>query len=833
MARDRLLYDFKGLVTAPGRLARDEASCFATKNVVFPVPGLVEKRKGWRRLAAVTGGLPWKVFSTTDWGDEVLISTGIAAGAETLQFGNGTALWVPVLTPDGQDVRATPRLRVTGTQSLKSFYLTAQDAPLRLEPDLPSSFEARYAGMPRGLAANRNSALLAGTLLPNGYARAYRMTWHRYDASGVLLSGPPTARWVVRNRAGTSGYAGVTSDVQFGALVPCEWGTDATVLTTDYFFRLWATRTFNAAGDEEGDDEMYLVQERFLTAPEIAANSVTLDDSTPNDFLQRQLALNTNAINFPLGELGISQGIINADEPPPIAYDVVSWANVTWWADVRYRPKGFVTFLSVGAPNGLQDNDTITAQIGLTLITLRAKLVPALATDFQLYTGLATTQMNLEATAQAYSAILNGEAIFAGVGLRAYPVGLPSSQGGVVMIEASRLDPTGIGLQFVSSRATWYQYDGSGSGSGQATGYASEARNATCYSKPDRADAVPFINRFTAGPNNARIIKQQPYRNRLFLFTDQGVYVITGRSFADFAIEPFALDLKLLAREAVTVCDDAVYAWCTQGIAKISDGGWEIVSTPIEPTVTEAVRQASFNAPDGQLASLAFAIGDTEQHRVLFWHPEREVTTGDVRGCAFALVYDTRTGAWSQYDMVDTLLPPPLPSQPTVDFRAHGCVRASDGITLLTSERDNNPSEGWLYFERRDEAETTAYFDSYSDETAGPVEASIDLQFQTPDAGGAQHWLQTVVQLANNELTGQTSKPIPTQLAFTWTTESQTGAKNVVPSMRIVRVEPPRAVRRGNALSLKLRSAEGEYFGVVGIQQRFVPGSPWARGKTR
>ncbi len=832
MARDRLLYDFKGLVTAPGRLARDEASCFATKNVVFPVPGLFEKRPGWRRLAAVTGGMPWKVFSTTDWGDEVLISTGIAAGAETLQFGDGSAGWVQVITPDGEDVRATPQLRVTGAQSLKSFYLTALDAPLRAEPDLPTTFEARYAGMPRGLPATRDFALsgATGTLLPDGYARAYRLTWHRYDSAGVLLSGPPTSRWVVRNQAGSANYASPNAkDALFDVQVPMEWGTDATTLSTAYFWRLWATRIFNAAGDEEGDDEMYLVQERFLTAPEIAAALVAqITDNTPDDFLARQLALNTNASNFPLGELGISQGIINADEPPPVAYDVVSWANVTWWGDVRYRPKAFVTFLSVGAPNGLQDNDTITVQIGATPLVLTAKLAPASISEFQLYTGLATTQMNLEATAQAFAAAVNLVAVFGSAGIRAYPVGLPSSQGGVVMIEASRIDPSAIGLQFVSSRTTWYQYDGSGSGFGQGTGFASEARNATCYSKPDRADAVPLINRLTAGPNNARIIKQQPYRNRLFLFTDQGVYVVTGRSFADFAIEPFALDLKLLARESVVVCDDAVYAWCTQGIAKITDGGWEIVSTPIEPTVKDAVLEASFNAPVGQLASLGFAIGDTEQHRVLFWHPEREVTTGDVRGCAFVLVFDTRTGAWSQYDLVKTYT-----STGVIEFRTHGTVRASDGLTLLTSERNNNPSEGWLYFERRDEVETSAYFDSYSDETAGAVQASVDLQFQTPDAGGAQHWLQTVVQLANNELTGQTSRPIPTQLAFTWTTESQTGGKNVVPSMRIVRVEPPRAVRRSNSLSLKLRNVKEEYFGVVGIQQRFVPGSPWARGKTR
>ena len=817
---DPLLYDFKGLVTAPGLLARAEASCIATKNVVFDAPGVVRKRRGFRRLAAIASGVPWKVFSSTTWGANVLISRGLTAGATGLQFGDGTAAWVGLTLPDAGNVRGVPSQRIEGAQSLRSFYVAAQDAPVRLEPGAGSlGTSIYYAGMPRGIAAHRGGgvATIGATLLPDGYARAYRVTWHRYDDDGVLLSGPPTGRFVIRNQAGTIGYVAATvADPIFGFYIPMEWGTEATPLTTNYFWRLWGTRTFNAAAGEDGDDEMYLLQERYLTAPELvpATYTVVVTDNTPNDYLQRQQALNTNAIDFPIGELGRAQGIVNADEPPPVAYEVASWANVTWWADVRYRPQGVVTFLSTGAPNGLQDGDTVTAQINATPVTLTAKLVPAAANDFQLYTALGTVQMNLEATAQAYAAKLNLVCWNAGVGsigMRAYPVGLPTSMGGVVMIESLKVDTAGTGLQFVSSRATWYQYDGSASGFVQA-GIAAEARNALCYSKPDRADAVPLINRFKAGPNNARILRVQPFRDRLFVFTDQGAYVVTGRSFADFSMQEYALDLKLLARESLAVCDDAVYAWCTQGIAKISDGGWEIVSTPIEPTIQNIVREAAaVGVGPYDVASLAFAIADTDQHRVLFWYPLPRTAPAGVNGCGAALVLDTRTGAWSQYalDRAD--------ANGDADPRAHGCVRLSDQRVL----------EGYLFEEKKDFA-ATDFVDDFSMGTNIAVDCFAEFQFLVPEAGGAVHWQQTVLQLDGQEISW---RPLPTSVSLIWTTESQTAnsAANIAPTTRVLRIEPPRAVRRGNQLKLRVKDNAAAYFGLCGVAQRFLPGTIFPR----
>lgn len=813
-----LIFDFKGLVTAPGRLARAEASALEAINLVFDAPGVVRKRRGWRRLTQLAAGVPWKIFGAAAWGSTMLLSRGLSAGATALQMGDGTAVWVSPTLPDAGQIRGTSSLRVMGAPSLRSFYLTALDAPVRLEPNAASSALAHYAGMPRGMSPGL-FGLAAGTALADGYARGYRVTWHRVDSDGVTLGGPPTGRLIARNQTGSPGYAGVTANAAIILRIPQAWGTDATNLTTEYFLRLWGTRSWNAAAGDQGDDECYLLAEQTLTAGDIATGTVVVVDSTPDTFLLGETTpkLNTNAVDFPAGEEGIQQGIVNADEPPPVAYEVASWQGVTWWADVRYRPQGLLTMLVTGAPTGLQDGDTVTVQIGASTLVMTARAAPAAANEFKVWTTLATTQMNNEATARDFADAFNARAKSLSFGVRAYAQAYPYAQTGTVLLEALRVDTSTAGLQMVSSRATWYRFDSSAAGVG--VGYGGEARNAVCFSKPGRADAVPLINRLVAGPTNARVLRLQPFRDRLFVFTDQGVYFVSGRSFADFSIQPFSLDLVLLAREAVCVCDDAVYAWCTGGIARISDGGWEIVSTPIEPTVQDIIRSAK--AGNG-VPELAFAIGDTAQHRVLFWYPQYG-KAGDVNGCAYALVFDTRTSAWSRYEAGK------LNTAGFTDWKTHGAIRESDKRVTLGSQRDVNDAEGYLFEERLDFL-STDFADDSSLGSTDTITSRLQLLWQVPDAGGAQHWQQTVLQFDAGELAWRT---LPTLLQVDWETETQTGGvSGLVPTKRVLRLEPPGVVRRGNQLGLTINHSAEEYFGLVGLKQMRLIGTKWA-GRAR
>ena len=144
---------------------------------------------------------------------------------------------------------------------------------------------------------------------------------------------------------------------------------------------------------------------------------------------------------------------------------------------------------------------------------------------------------------------------------------------------------------------------------------------------------------------------------------------------------------------------------------------------------------------------------------------------------------------------------------------------------MLATDRNNNTAEGYLYQESRDLSGSTAYFDSASVGGSTVILSGVGLQAQIPDAGGKVHWQQTVLQLA---------LPLPTLLSLAWYTEARSVQfQSVIPSLEACRVEPPRAVRRGNALFVSIGHESAEPFSLVGVQQRYLAGSPFARGKTR
>lgn len=802
-----LLYDFSGLVTAPGKLARATASATTADNLFFPAPGLACKRTGWERLATATSRTPGKLWSFSG-GMAPLLAKGLdATGLDSLSLADGVGAELGLDTPDSAPVASDWALRSQASQNNRSVYVTApiSEQPVRIGPEAwnavgPWYGKVHYAGMPRGLPCAYTLGLV-GTFLPllPQYGRAYRVTWHRYDGDGVLLSGPPTARTVVRNVTGTTGYTGAAAFASIGVVLPKQWGTGYAALSspadldTSFFWRLWATRTFDTA-TADSDEEYFLINEAFLTPGNISAGSVVVLDNTPDEFLT--VPLNTNTSNVPAGEVG---GLANADEPPPLSNDVATWAGVAWWGNIRYRPSANVTIRALGAPLGLQNGDTITIASSAGNVVLIA------GTDFIISTGYATALWNFEETALRIAEAANIELRLIGAIQRVYTLlGDSLSPVATMWIEPM--------LGFTSSRATWYRVDPT-----DTLSQVGPRSNGIAFSKPSRPDAVPLGNMLLCGPNDAEVQRMVPYRDRLFVFTTRGVYQVSGSSYADFAVQPYALDLHLFAPEAVCYCEDAVYAWCREGLARLSDAGWSIISTPIEPTVQSAEQDA--DASGLGVAELAFCVADTENHRVWFWYPVGTVTRPM---CAAAFVYDTRTQALSRAAFA-------VKGGTLQMFVTTGCQRASDFRIMGAGGKSSTDSEGWLFLERL-VTDADAYVDAGSGSgtsTATNVTATLALQFQVPDAAGSQHWQQTVLQVDGGEVDW---RPYPSSIDFSWANELASAGESFIPvSERVVRVEPPAAMRRANQLQLVVASTLAEYFGLVGITQRFRSGSAFAR----
>jgi hypothetical protein len=823
--------EFAGLVTAPGLLQRNPASCIDVLNWEFPAPGVVRKRRGFQRLTGNAGGPVWKLFTSQLMGLNLLAHVGTVASGTQLRYGDGSGALTALTQVDAGTLTRTVSLSPTGVSTgqrmamamcQRNQYVTADEGVARVESNIGAAV-VRYAGMPRGKGEGLKSLTAAGTNLADGYARAYRVTWHRKDADGVELGGAPTARWVVANRAYTTGYlGGFARAASMRITIPREFGTTTTQLSTSYYFRLWGTRTY-AEATELGNDEMYLVTEQYLTAPDIAAEFVTYVDSTPDSFLLSSPTLHTNIYNFPAQEAGIRQGIVNEDAPPPSANDVAYWQDCMWYANYAYRPR-----LSAALIAPLADNDLVFLTVGTTVITLRAKLVPAVATDFLIVTGTPTTAIDIRETVRNMILLFNEQLRASSLGAAGYATGTSSTLPGLFYFEGAR-PYLGVPTQMAFTTAVPTKFQTTFGYSFGAVAPTDAAANGLMFSKPYRADAVPPINQMFAGPVDATILRIYPLRDRLIVFTNYGIFQVTGRTYADFSISPFDLGYRLMAKECVVLCDEKLYAWCFEGIVEIDDGGVRVVSQAIEPTIENlTINAGDATGVDPSLAVgrnnidvLGFATAYRNQHQVRFHYPQL-AAPGDVMGCAYWIAYDTRTKTWTQGQFFSTTISGYL------DNRSCGVVRLFDDLLCLGNW--SLGADTYLFQEAR------AYLDSdFQDQARNgatqPVFSSMTLQYQVPIQEGAVHWQQMVINWDAGEVAW---RDLPSEInANFFADEFLTGGAFVSPITSLAtRIEPPLEVRRSQRFKINLQHLAAEYAGVVGISLHYRPGTKFARRVT-
>jgi hypothetical protein len=833
------LTEFAGVVTAPGLLARNPASCVDAINWEFPAPGLIRKRRGFSRLNANAGGPVWKLFTSRLLGDNLLAHTGTATAGNTLRYGDGAGVGLTGLNQiDGQPLTRTVDLNNIGNRMQvavcqRNQYCTADEGVARLESNLGL---VRYAGMPRGRVPGMFNAFASpanfilnptGTFLPQDYARAYRVTWHRKDADGVELGGAPTARFVAANRNGYPFWVAVANcGVVIDIPIPIEFGTSNTAIAPDtYYFRLWGTRTYNET-TELGNDEMSLITERYVSAAEIALGKATVIDDTPDSFLGSAPTLHTNLYNFPSpDEAGILQGVANEDAPPPQANDVAYWKDCMWYADYTYRPS-----LTLALISNFADGDLVVVFIGATSMTLTARLAPGSATDFALINTFTDSAVNIRLTVANMCAAISAQARILGMGVDAFPTGTSSTTPGLFMVEASRPSVVGVSeLQFETSADFRFQTT-FGYKFGGFPVVPNSATNGLAYSKRFRADAVPPVNLLAAGPTDATILRAVPFRDRLLLFTDYGIHQVTGNTWADFVVSPFDLGFRLMARECVVMCDQRLYAWCIEGIVEIDDGGVTVISQAIEPTIESAIVNASgIGTPSGaQALSLgrkvfavyAFATAFASQHQVRFHYPQAN-DPANLRGCAYWLAFDTRTRTWTRGVFALALFGGYL------DSRSCAVARISDDSLFCANW--STGADTYLFQERR-KYDANDYRETARDGSTSAVYSQLTFQYQLPVVDGAVHWQQT---LLNWDVGFVAGTAIPTSISLSYESgEGTSSSLTVATTVSATRVEPDASVRRSQRLAITLIHNTAEYAGIVGVSQTYRQGSRFARRVT-
>ena len=102
------------------------------------------------------------------------------------------------------------------------------------------------------------------------------------------------------------------------------------IITTEYYYQIYRTGVQTVSegvslNDIDPGDEHQFVFEAPILSTDISNGEITIEDNTPETFRASGAYLYTNPVN--------GQGIINANERPPIALDMAVFRNATFYAN--------------------------------------------------------------------------------------------------------------------------------------------------------------------------------------------------------------------------------------------------------------------------------------------------------------------------------------------------------------------------------------------------------------------------------------------------------------------------------------------------------------------
>lgn len=325
----------KGLYTYANFLSSiPEGALLDATNVVIDRDGIVEPRRGIKGYGEFGSGSDI-AKQLLDYKQKILVHYD-----SKLAYDNGSGTFTDF---SGAFASVDPLIRIKGTELNGNFYVTTNlgiqkiaSASTNLATATVTSAGGVKALDGTGVVDYSNPGFFTGLSKV-----AYRIVWGTRDVNSNLILGSPSSRIVVTNYDTNSGTINLTF------AVPQD-------ITTNYFYQIYRTSVFTALTsvllDElDPGDEMKLVIEDAYTS----GTSITVNDITPESFQSGGTLLYTNPIS--------GEGILQANERPPVAKDIALFKNSIFYANTRTRHNLAINLLGVsGFHSGAITNVTAT-----------------------------------------------------------------------------------------------------------------------------------------------------------------------------------------------------------------------------------------------------------------------------------------------------------------------------------------------------------------------------------------------------------------------------------------------------------------------------------------
>ena len=636
---DQLQLDCKGLYTNPNDLSKVPiGSLTKAKNIVINRDGKADGRRGLKAYGTSFQSFGTVVDSGFVYQNHLIWHIDDTFIYDSDQLGTWIAYTGTFGIPSGA-------FAVHSVQSNKNIYWTTDSGIQKL--DIYNG-TIKAAGSPRGLDGSGTTTGASGWFEDQTQV-AYRIIWGYVDANDNEILGAPSERIIVANNSGGSRNVSLTFTIPG-------------VVTTSYFYQIYRSPMSVDLNTPPNDEEQLVIQDNPSGA-EITAGTVTLTDAVPDE-------LKGATIYTAESQQGISQ----SNFQPPIATDMALFKNFVFYANLTDRQFIDLTLLSVGAPNGLVVNDTIT--IDGDIYTAKA-VENAAAAQFLVYSA-GTPSENIDTTARSLVHVIN---TYSGnTDIYAYYVSGFNDLPGQIFLEERGIGGSPFTLS-VSRPSAWF-FSASTSTNDVAPAQIRIAK----FQQPE---AVPTVNNLgNIGSADKAILRILSLRNSVFIFKEDGVFRITGDDLTSFAVTPWDTTVNLKAPESAVLLNNQIYCFTTQGIIAVSETGSAIVSRPIERDLLE-ISASQFTNFD----SVTFGIGYESEREYLLNTISSTTDTTSTQ----TPVYNYITNAFSNWEFSHSV--------------TAGLVNSFDNKLYMASGDSSFP---YIYQERKMFTETDFADDEFS-----------------------------------------------------------------------------------------------------------------------
>lgn len=512
----------------------------AALNVVIDKPGVAETRRGLKQFGtAISLPVSTYIDKFFAFASRLIIHYSTTLAYDSTGAGVFVSYGGTFVPPSGERMRSM--------LSNGNLYLTTNNGIYKIDSLTNNPYAAG------GVAALDIQVAVDATgtgFLSTAMSCAYRVTFLYTDANGNQIEGTPSESVTATNASGSSQNCDVTFTVPSG-------------LTTSYSYRLY--RTVQVTSGITPSDTFQLAAQNTLTAGQIAALSVTVTDVTPDNLLGTLLYTSPGA-----------QGQFQTNDSPPLAKDICTFLGMAFYFNCSTIQQFFITVISVGAPNGLVNGDTISLIGTATRTYTGAAGNNAALQQFQVVTG-GTVATNIDNTTRNLVAMINqdpGNSEF-----YAYYVSGFNQLPGQILVKARNLSHAAFTA--ISSRGGAFSPVLPASG----TSYISSNNTVvggTYVSKLNQPEAVPATNLIPIGNFTNTIYRGYALRDAVIVETVGGVFRITGTSPANLSVTPFDNTVIQYGNETGVTLNNSVYSNTTQGIISVSESGSQIMSRNIE-----------------------------------------------------------------------------------------------------------------------------------------------------------------------------------------------------------------------------------------------------------